>query len=163
MKTPAFLSMPWDMVVFLTITTVGFGFSVQKLTSAEVSQDRSVAMAMAADGFTAPSSLSGHGQTLDLGCVERKIGRDRANSVEGAIRIRGKFCHLTRKAMKGFDGVRVRNLTNGYEGTIFFHGADSGFTTDFVVLQSGKNLIQVEWKDSPTASLREYQAEVYEK
>ena len=156
MKTPAFMSMPWDMVVFLTITTAGFGFSVQKLRSSEIQNERAVASVVDA-------GQTGTGQTLDFGCVERKLGHDRVNSQDGAIRVRGKFCHLTRQAMKSFDTMRVRNLTNGYEGTIFFHGYENAFSTDYVVLQTGKNLIQVEWRDTPRSEIRESQAEVFQK
>jgi hypothetical protein len=162
MKSPAFLKMPWDMVVFLTITTVGFGIAVQNLTQTRLRGHADVTTTEGAfgslDGLTVANAT-----LVDLGCVERKITHERVTANEGSIRLRGRFCHLTSQAMRAFAGVRVRNLTNGYEGTTFLHGFENSFVTDYVVLESGRNVIQLEWKDRPNSEARQYITEVFEK
>jgi hypothetical protein len=84
-------------------------------------------------------------------------------SQEGSIRLKGELCHLSSKRMRGFDGMTVKNLTTGYEGTIFFKGYSSAFVTDFLSLTTGRNLIQVEWRDAPGDAPKVFIAEVYEK
>jgi hypothetical protein len=51
-------------------------------------------------------------------------------------------------------------MTNGAEGTIFFHGFDASFVTDPVALQPGKNLIQLEWRATSDAPAHSFTAEV---
>jgi hypothetical protein len=156
MKFPSKLPMPWDMMVFLTITTVGFGFSVQQLQHSKINR-----ILDTVSGENSPILISNAGgQVLDLGCLERKLSRERVTGQDSSIRIKGKFCRLSRKAMQVFEGVKIKNLTNGYEGTIFFQGLDSSFVTDHMVLETGKNLIQVEWRESPKVAAREYVTEV---
>jgi hypothetical protein len=162
MKLKSMMPMPWDMVVFLTITTVGFGFSVQKLHYSKANRilDSAVEDQQQPNEEEVVSSGPG-GQILDLGCLEQKLGRERVTGQEGSIRIKGKFCNLTKKEMRAFEGVKIKNMTNGYEGTIFFHGLDSSFVTDHMVLESGKNLIQVEWRESPKVDPKQYLTEVF--
>jgi len=161
MKTPAYFTMPWDMVVFLTITSVGFGFSVQKLRQPKFNESFQITQTAGAE---ATGGVDAAGQiTVDLGCLERKVSRERITSQDGAIRIKGRFCHMTSKAMRAFDGMRVRNTSNGSEGTIFFQGFDGSFVTDYVTLKSGKNIIEVEWREAQGATPKQYVAEVLNK
>lgn len=162
MKMGPISPVPWDMVVIMTITIAGFGFSVQRVMHPE-RVALSVSMTQgkgSGGGATGPSIPS---QTLDVGCLEDKMSRDRVSSQDGAIRLKGVLCHLDRRHMRGFDGMTVKNLTTGYEGTIFFKGYGNAFVTDFLALASGRNLIQVEWRESPTTRSRVYTAEVFEK
>jgi hypothetical protein len=162
MKSPAFLKMPWDMVVFLTITTVGFGIAVKNLSQTRL-QDH-VDMSATEGAFGNLDGLPVDNAALfDLGCVERRITRERVTANEGSIRLRGRFCHLSSRAMRAFAGVRIRNLTNGYEGTIFLHGFENSFVTDYVMLESGRNVIELEWRDKPNAEARQYVTEVFER
>lgn len=153
--------MPWDMVVIATITLATFGFSVQRIMHPE----RNALSVSMTDGKGAAGASSPNvpSQTLDVGCLEEKPDRDRVNSQDGAIRLKGVLCHLDRRKMRGFDGMTVKNLTTGYEGTIFFKGYGNAFVTDYLALASGRNLIQIEWRESPTIRPRTYTAEVFEK
>ncbi len=151
--------MPWDTVVFLTITTVGFGFSLQRLShpqsvQAVPFQEESAALIQQGSEFRG---------VFDLGCLDSEGAKQRITNPESTIRMRGKFCRLSSKDMHAFDGVTVKNLTNGFEGTIFFRGFNSAFTTDYVVLVPGKNIIQLEWRESAKAEPRTYIAEVFQR
>lgn len=165
MKRPL-TPVPWDMVVFLTITTTGFVFSVQKMRypmSAVRETASLVNVAALEEEPTVVAPAVNESQMIDLGCLERKLARDHVSAPDKTVRLKGKFCHLSRRAMRAFDGMKVKNLTNGYEGTVFFHGTDSAFVSDELVLQSGKNLIQVEWRESHNSVARNYVTEVFQK
>jgi len=154
MKFGSLGPMPWDMVVFFSITTVGFGFSVKRIMnpSYEPAATRSYERAVAQESS----------RTLDLGCVERKL-RSAVTSEDGSVRLRGQLCNLTTSQMKEFGNLRVKNLSTGVEGTVFIQGNDNSFVTDFLKLQSGKNTIQLEWRESKSSAPRVYVAEVLEK
>lgn len=154
--------MPWDTVVFLTITTVGFGFSLQQLRHPHMSHALQLPFTQMDESSEVGVGSDSRG-IFDLGCLDRLNGRDRLTNPESTIRLRGKLCRLNTKAMHNFDGVTVKNLTNGFESTIFFRGFDSTFVTDYLVLVPGRNLIQLEWKDTPSAEARTYIAEVLQK
>ena len=152
---------PWDMVVIMTITVAGFGFSLDRVMHPErVALSVSTTEGKGVAGAATPSVPT---QTLDIGCLEDKLNRDRVSAQDGAIRLKGVLCHLDRRHMRGFDGMTVKNLTTGYEGTIFFKGYGNTFVTDYLALASGKNVIQVEWRESPTTRPRTYTAEIFEK
>lgn len=148
--------MPWDMVVFFSITTVGFGYSVQRIMNPSYASPS----AQTRSYETAPAESSHN--TLDLGCVETKL-RSVVSSEEGSVRLRGKFCNLSSEAMKDFASIRVKNVTTGVEGTVFFQGVDNAFVTDFLSLKRGRNFIHVEWRESRNSAPRTYVAEVLEK
>lgn len=146
---------PWDLAVFLTVTTVGFGYSVQRVVQRDVT---SIRLPIEADSVGELQNASVH-SSFDLGCLEQRAANGKFNAEQGAIRLRGKFCQLTRAQMRSFEGLRVKNLSTGEEGTIFFHGFDASFVTDSVALQPGRNLIQLEWRARDSA-LRTFTAEV---
>lgn len=161
MKSPKLVSMPWDMVVFLSITAVGFGFSVQKLRSIPMRQparDTSVV-----HGSLKPDVPVADDSLFDLGCVEEKLSHERVTSHVGEVRFKGKFCSIPTKAMKNFGGVRVKNLTTGKEGTIFLRGLESMFVTDTLVIGAGRNEIQIEWRSEPDSAPKKLIAEIYGK
>ena len=162
MKGPSFLTMPWDLVVFLTITTTGLGFSVQRLRTTNSADRMSIQATEAREASLADRLVSGGPLYLDLGCVERRIGKERVSGQQGAVRVKGRFCNLSRTAMRSFGGANVRNLTNGRSGTLFFRGEDSEFISDALPLVRGKNTIVVEWKDDRSANAREFVTEVFE-
>ena len=132
--------MPWDMVVFFSITTVGFGYSVQRIMNPSYASPS----AQTRSYETAPAESSHN--MLDLGCVETKL-----RSV------------VSSEAMKDFASIRVKNVTTGVEGTVFFQGFDNAFVTDFLSLKRGRNFIHVEWRESRNSAPRTYVAEVLEK
>jgi hypothetical protein len=94
-----------------------------------------------------------------LGCLEQRPSRH-ITSDQASVRLRGKFCRITHHDMKSVEGVRVRNLTNGFEGTIFFHGNDASFVTDALKLEPGRNFIQLEWRALAGAPSNIYTAEI---
>ncbi len=158
MKYVPRMPIPWDMVVFLTITTAGFGFSVHRVLDENklaVAADRQIS-------FESPTS-DAVPATADLGCLERSLPTQRLKSEAGTIRMRGRFCHLSSRAMRSFDGIQIRNLTNGFEGTVFFQGYDASFVTDYVVLKPGRNEIQIEWRESANKPVRKILAEVFDR
>jgi hypothetical protein len=158
MKHVPRLPIPWDMVVFLTITTAGFGYSVQKLVS-----ENSLGVSSTVSRETASAPLAGKSATADLGCVESSLPKRKMRSEMGSIRLRGKFCQLSSRTLKNFEGVLVRNRTNGFEGTVFFREQDASFVTDFMVLSHGTNEIEIEWRDPLVAEPRRIFAEVTER
>ena len=161
MKSPKMVSMPWDMVVFLSITAVGFGFSVQKLKTNPLRQPaRDINVV---HGSLKPDVASHDESLFDLGCVEEKLSREKVTSHVGEIRFKGRFCQISTKAMKNFGGVRVRNLTTGKEGTIFLRGLESMFVTDALLIGAGRNEIQIEWRSDPDAQAKTLIAEIYGK
>lgn len=150
------------MVVFLTITSVGFGFSVHRLVnsptkSALAAREPASATASAA---AAPDSSAMKQSLVDLGCLERRLGGEKWTTSKTSVRLRGRFCNVSRRAMRGFKGVRITNLTNGFEGTTFLQGREPAFVTDDVKLQKGSNLIQIEWKDVADNSAKSWKAEI---
>ncbi len=149
MKLGSFGPMPWDMVVFFAITSVGFGYSVQRI----MHPDRSTSSAKQAVASTQ--------FILDLGCLDRRLN-DPVTVEGGSIRLRGKFCNPTNRKNKE-PGLRVKNVTTGHEGTVFLQGADVSFSTDQMVLTLGQNLIQIEWKEPGKGLPRSYTAEVYQR
>lgn len=160
--------LPWDILVFVTITTVGFGFSVQQLMHTNPAGFVTAGQYVNAPPVREPQSSSKNpdevisaNTAVDLGCIERQLRHQRIHTEDSAIRVKGKFCDLTTRAMRDFGGVSVRNLTTGYEGTIFFQGAENGFITDYMVVQGGKNIIRVEWKASNDFPAQALTAEVY--
>jgi hypothetical protein len=153
---------PWDLAVFLTITTVGFGYSVQRMAHRETQSN--VRFGRALKEAETSLDVAGVGrQSIDLGCLEQRSTHQHIMSDQGSIRLRGKFCRFTHRDMKQFEGVRVKNLTNGFEGTIFFHGYDATFVTDSVTLEPGRNLIQLEWRANASSPARVYTAEVVQR
>jgi hypothetical protein len=156
MKYVPRMPIPWDMVVFLTITSTGFGLSIQKVLTvpkAASSQNREISAAL---------SGARNESTTELGCLDRSLPNRKILSDAGTIRLKGRFCHLSRAASKAFGGVEVRNITNGYEGTVFFQGNDASFVTDYVLLQPGKNEIELAWKEKDPKVTRKILAEVIE-
>lgn len=155
-----FGKLPWDMVVFLSITTIGLGVSFKRLAYpgkfAEASQVQSVEREI---DLVKTDSLG----VVDLGCLDRKAGNERLTFEGANIRFKGKFCNLTRTQLKVFDGIRVKNLSNGFEGTVFFQGSGAHFVSDFINLQRGKNVVQLQWKESKNAETETLLAEVFEK
>ncbi len=145
---------PWDMVVFFTITTVGFGYSVKRIMNP-------IYAPSSAHFRSYETSAETPSATLDLGCVEQKI-REAVTAEDGVIRLRGKICKLTPDQLKEFGNLRVTNISTGSEGTVIFQGYDNSFVTDPLVLRRGKNLIQVEWHASKS-SRRTYVAEVLQR
>lgn len=152
------MPVPWDMVVFLTITSVGFGFSVHRLVNnpaTAVNSSREIAA-------TTTSLADTKQHLVELGCLERRLGGEKFNTVKNTVRLRGRFCNISRRAMRSFQGMRVMNLSTGFEGTTFLQGREPAFVTDDVALQKGKNLIQIEWRESANNSAKTWTAEIYE-
>jgi hypothetical protein len=137
--------MPWDMVVFLTITTAGFGVSLKRLAypeldkSAQPQLERSVASL----GTASRDSM------LDLGCLETLTRNNNRSTNDRTVRIKGQLCYSGNSKSRYFDNISVRNLTTGNESTVFFQNGDRSFLTDAMLLQPGKNVIQVTWKENP--------------
>ncbi len=70
---------------------------------------------------------------VKLGCWD--LGDVEPQTIEARwIRLTGKPC----QSDPGVHDIEIRNLTNGYVGTVF--GTDT-FTTDFIPLQEGRNEI----------------------
>jgi hypothetical protein len=158
MKYVPRMPIPWDMVVFLTITTAGFGYSVNRL----VDDSKSMGLEREIASFRSNNEDLSK-MTADLGCLERSLPTQKHSSDAGTIRLRGKFCHLSARAMRAFDGVQIKNLTNGFEGTVFLQGNDASFVTDYVVLSHGRNQIEIAWRESRGAPERRVTAEVYDR
>ncbi|MBY0370021.1 hypothetical protein K2X33_05000 [bacterium] len=139
MKYVPRMPVPWDMVVFLTITIVGLGYSVHRLV-AQIPLDK--------PARTLASPKKAMPNTADLGCVEAGMAPPQWESESGTLRFRGRFCELEGIVDSSVPDVQVRNLTNGFEGTVFVQGAEAGFVTDYVMLERGRNKIEIEWSDA---------------
>lgn len=150
--------MPWDMMVFLSITTAGFGYSVHRMVNTP-----SVALEAKREIASTPiTSAAVRKPVVDLGCIERRIGGEKLRTSRESIRFKGRFCNLSRRAMRSFQGIRIRNESNGFEGTAFLHSADPSFVSDEVSLQRGRNEIRVEWVEQNGSPSRQWTAEVTE-
>ncbi len=157
MKFVPRMPIPWDMVVFLTITTAGFGYSVRRLFT-----ETSFGIAPSVLRDVASASHVPNGGTADLGCIEESLPTQKLSSDLGTIRLRGKLCQLSSRALKSFEGVQIRNLTNGYEGTVFIREQDGSFVTDYLVLARGANEIEILWREKPNKEPRRILAEITE-
>lgn len=163
MRSAPKLPLPWDIAVFLTVASVGLGLSVQSFIQQDADARIRLPASVDTKPITQPASETIATQTIDLGCLEHHQRSKRFRSESGALRFRGRFCQIPRRAMKRFDGAWIRNVTNGYEGTIIFRGDDdASFVTDYLVLQSGENSIQIEWRPQPGAPMQKILAEVRE-
>lgn len=149
------------MVVFVCITSVGFGFSIQKLIRRDfVAPVRGLASVAEGADQMEPTSL--RGGVVDLGCLERHRPSETLESETPSMRFRGRFCHLDARTLRNSEGIRIRNLTNDFTGTIFFQGYDASFVTDAMALKPGRNLIQFEWKDA-TSTWKTFTSEVIQR
>jgi hypothetical protein len=145
---------PWDILVFVALTGIGFTFSVQKYVQ---SRDLAAASKHAFDEG-APSRTVG--RALDLGCLEKQFLTDHHRTFDRELRLSGQFCHLSQAEMQRFGGLRVRNLTTGEDGVIFFQGDGTKFSTGSLTLSEGENRIRLEWRDSATSPVRELSADI---
>ena len=153
MKLPSLAAVPWDMCVILSITLGGFGFSANRLM-----QEHRISDAVLSMDEASPANVV-VGGVLDIGCVETRSNA-RVSTGQTYVRVRGKLCTLTRKQLKSFTGLNLKNLSTDSESTVFFHGSQGSFVTDVVGLQAGKNLIQLDWKE-PSGQHKTLVTEVY--
>lgn len=156
-----FGKLPWDMVVFLTITSVGLGVSFKRLAIPR-GIDTQTTFEVSEDALPLTGGQASHG-IVDLGCLDRRSGNERLNFDGDQIRFKGKFCNLTRYQMHFFDGMRVKNTANGLEGPVFFHGNGTEFVSDLIPLAVGKNSVQIEWREAKGKQPRVVTAEIFEK
>lgn len=142
---------PWDVVVFIAVTAVGLVFSIQNIIHVRDDYRKTEGAEYTMEGRNVGAGLKG-GDTLDLGCViEKELMYGGTVTGAGGICIKGRLCvfrSLASPESEGetFQSIKVRNLTNGDEGTIFFQGNQKHFTTDHLALETGKNVIAVEWR-----------------
>lgn len=149
--------MPWDMVVFLTITTVGFGVSINKLS--HTGNLRAVASQVELSENNSHSSSRSGILTMEFGCIERSAGLRNNDVTQGAVRLKGKFCDLPKSESKEALGtMKIKNITTGQESMLFLSGNDA-FVTDGMHLKTGKNVFTMEWKVQNAQ--KELRAEVY--
>ncbi len=160
MKNGPKAPMPWDVAIFITVATMGLFYAVQKASDSK-GIDTSNVRVLASD--TGEATTIDSRKTIDLGCMLRKLSKERMMSEGHTLRFRGRFCHLSRRAMKKFDGIHIRNDTTGYDATIFFQQDDTTFVTDFIPMASGKNNIRVEWREYRQDKSHLFVAEVFDK
>jgi hypothetical protein len=157
----------WDLMVFFGMTSLALGFSLNELKKSGLENlgiDRELAaytenLATEDDGGGIYREVA----LLEVGCLDRKSGTDRVFLDGGKVRLRGSFCNLGRKEQGKVQGLKIRNLSSGIDGTVFFHGGTFSFTTDALALVQGKNAIQLEWTDSTTDETKSYLTEIFEK
>lgn len=145
---------PWDTAIALIITIVGFGYTIQNFSRKHfLTHARPLAEEVAyAEGLSP--------QTLDLGCIEDRAMMERVLRDGGPIRVKGRLCRLGSANTTGIDNIRVKNLSNGHEATVYFQGDYSSFITDFINLDTGKNSLEVRWRETQGKPLRAFVAEV---
>jgi len=147
----------WDTVVFLLISVMGFILSVNKLVHREISLGQEAIAITPIEGGLSES-------TLNLGCLEQTPKISPQKTEFGSIRFKGALCERRKsRHSKKLEVVSVKNITNGYEGTIFLRDADTAFVTDYMILSRGMNKIQIQWQ--PTGHLKptEILTEIQEK
>lgn len=159
---PSRIYMPWDIFVFLTITSVGFGFSIRSLLHPEVAQVQTGSLRIVTAESAGENLSMTAAAVADLGCLEGSVLK-RFTGIDGGVRIKGRLCSSSRKGWKNPEGIKVKNVTNGFEGTVFFREKDSSFTTDYLVLRAGRNAIQVEWEEPRTGKMQVAITEVFQK
>lgn len=163
MKFASVGKLPWDMVVFLTITTAGFGLSVKRLVYSDA-QYRAIQLETS---FRQPASAGiGRGTVLDFGCLETLTTKQNRSLTDRTVRLKGKLCYSAtnnNSADNRFDLLVVKNITTGVESTVFFRNNESAFLTDQLILQSGKNIIEIKWRDAVQGDDKMVVTEVYGK
>ena len=154
---------PWDMLVFLLMTTVGFAVAVHRISTQPTSENRILTELVAKSGVEEGAigvQESDEETLLDLGCVGTHATlHEKIPKNQGSIRVKGRFCSYPPTA-RGLAAVQIVNASTGYKGTVILRGADNSFVSDYLVLRRGKNLIQLEWSDSKSAPPRMAQAEL---
>lgn len=110
-------------------------------------------------GDREPASTDPHYSTLDIDdkgtqAVDFNIpcegsGRFSHNVVQ--VRLTGTICKKSRQPASATKNARqnaiesseIRNITNGFSATVFYPKSDA-FTTDYITLANGKNLIRIQ-------------------
>lgn len=136
----------------------GLGISVNHLSKT----DKLAVQAIASDTNYSESTGGSATNVIDMGCLDRRPSSARFESPQKSVRFKGRFCNVTRAELKTFEGVWLKNLSSGEEGTVFLQGTNGSFTTDLVTLNAGKNVVQLEWKGPAGAKPRMVIAEVTE-
>lgn len=146
MRIGTFLRIPWDFFVLSFVAIAFFVLILQKLyfpdlfTFIDSTEPGAVSLAS-----MLPRDTFKNSDVVDMGCLGSKSNRYPTVSLdEGMLRVRGKMCGS--KKAQFLSHIAVKNETNGYEGTVFFQGKGRSFTTDYVLLEEGENLIRVEWE-----------------
>ena len=160
MKYAPFGPVPWDLMVFLSITMTGLGISVNRLSNLD--RNSSVVMTQSDEPQSSTEGRSSQ-PVVDLGCLDRRPASTWLTSEHKTVRFKGRFCNLTRAEMKEFQSIRMKNLSSGDDGLVFMQGQTSQFVTDIMDLSPGKNLIQIEWQESSQSKPKMVMAEVYDK
>ena len=151
---------PWDIAVFLIVTIVGFGYTIQNFSQRHSRSSRGgTARALASTAAPDTPTVTG---LLDLGCLDQKPAPEKVIRETGPLRVKGRLCRSP-KGEKLIEAIRVKNLSNGHEATVYFQGHDASFVTDYINMNSGKNDLEVRWKDSPAEEPKTFVAEVFEK
>jgi hypothetical protein len=154
---------PWDIAVFLTITIFGFVISVAKIINPEGRGILFAATERTLSSENEPAVYSKfNSNILDIGCLKENIKIDKKYVTQDFVRVKGKLCKLTAREYKNFDGIRIKNISNGYEGTVFYQGAGNGFVSDHIALQGGKNEIEIEWKDPRSLEYKKVRTDVFD-
>ena len=160
MKAP-WMPMPWDLFVIFTVTSASFGISIYKIAYQPISPAAPTVWQDSQSSAERKLSARVQSETLDLGCVERKL-RQKTVTYRNSVRVKGKFCNLSRSASKEFGRITIRNLTTAAEGTVSFSSSGANFVSEGVSLARGRNLIEVEWTEYEGAPYKSYVAEVIE-
>jgi len=139
--------MPWDLFVFLSLTAGGFAFTVHSVLYPKA-QSVSVSSPLKGIHRISPSEsavLEKRVRTIDIGCLERKSIRERLSEGDEWVRIKGSLCTDRTSEPAPYDEISISNLTNGEVGTVFFRERGRSFSTDYLLLDKGRNVISIQW------------------
>ena len=152
-------SLPWDFIVFITVISLGLGFSIQTIYSNDRTDLKSASNSTDRNLADAESSKAPAADTIDLGCLESRAPQVIPSEVVH-VRLKGKLCR-TRIGRAKRPEISVTNATSGEVVTLFYSA--TGFVTDVVELRRGSNRIELVWNDKPGEKARTYATEIYQK
>lgn len=162
--------MPWDIIVFVSITTVGFGFAVKRMSSADNHASVSLEQAFNQNSYSSieqrnaivKPNAQAVGEVFDLGCVDDKESlRKRLRSLSTSIRMKGQFCGSANRHIDSTHGIGVTNISTDISGMVYLQSGGDKFITEPVTLRSGTNSIKVHWKSAKTKEEHNFVTEVY--
>lgn len=146
-------SLSWQILIILFSLAIGISFTLERYLNPS---PRGPASESLLGQDPSQPVVSEHPEIIDLGCLDSKNATPKALASTGSlVRIQAQVCQENASVPPELSEVKITNVSNGYEGTVFYHGEQSrSFTSDYMVLKSGKNKIQLQWrtKDAPKPS-----------
>jgi len=149
--------LPWDIIVLLTITMVGFGLSVKKVRSyVSIVKETTSSYGLTsnnisrniATNYTSSRPADSTSFLVDLGCIDKKENVEVESLLE-TIRIKVGFCSNNSPIKE----ISIFNETTSQSSSVVFLGPNNTFMSDYITLNKGRNKIRIGWMDSTSSGV----------